>query len=182
MTISLFSSILLIAGLKPLGDYEKDECLSVMKGDVIMATTKKAAAKAAEAQSEVLETVVDAPKAEEVEAEAKAPAKKTVKKVAKETVKKSTRTTKAAKAEEKVEEAADEKPAAKKAELTATISVQFAGKSYTNEELVKIAKDVWQYDLKKEEKDLQNVELYVKPEESTVYYVFNGTEEGCFGI
>ena len=115
-----------------------------MKGDVIMATTKKAAAKAAEAQSEVLETVVDAPKAEEVEAEAKAPAKK--------------------------------------AELTATISVQVAGKSYTNEELVKIAKDVWQYDLKKEEKDLQNVELYVKPEESTVYYVFNGTEEGCFGI
>ena len=72
--------------------------------------------------------------------------------------------------------------ATKKAALTATISVQFAGKSYTNEDLVKIAKDVWQYDLKRDEKDLQNVELYVKPEESTVYYVFNGTEEGCFGI
>ena len=74
------------------------------------------------------------------------------------------------------------KPAAKKTTLKATISIQFAGKSYTNEDLVKIAKDVWQYDLKKEEKDLKSVDLYVKPEESTVYYVFNGTEEGCFGI
>ena len=70
----------------------------------------------------------------------------------------------------------------KKAEATVQIAVQFAGKSYTNEELVQIAKDVWQYDLKREEKDLQTVELYVKPEESTVYYVFNGTEDGCFGI
>ncbi len=90
------------------------------------------------------------------------------------------------KVEEKVKKSVEKKPvkkpAAKKAALTATISVQFAGKSYTNEDLVKIAKDVWQYDLKKEEKDLKSVDLYVKPEESTVYYVFNGTEEGSFGI
>ena len=124
-----------------------------------MAATKKTAAKAAEAQSiEALETV-----------------------------KKATKATKAGeKAEEKAEKPAAKKagrkPAAKKTALNATISVQFAGKSYTNEELVKIAKDVWQYDLKKEEKDLQSVELYVKPEESTVYYVFNGTESGSFGI
>lgn len=113
-----------------------------------------------------------------------------------EPVKKSTRTTKAKVAKKDAEtavEAVDEavekpavkrsrKPAAKKAELTASISVQFGGKSYTNEELVKIAKDVWKYDLKKEEKDLLSVELYVKPEESTVYYVFNGTEDGSFAI
>ncbi len=87
---------------------------------------------------------------------------------------------------EKKAETAEKKPArktaARKTTLSATISVQFAGKSYTNEDLVKIAKDVWQYDLKKEEKDLKSVDLYVKPEESTVYYVFNGTEEGSFGI
>lgn len=83
---------------------------------------------------------------------------------------------------EKVEKKPAKKPATRKATLKTTISVQFAGKSYTNEDLVKIAKDVWQYDLKKEEKDLKSVDLYVKPEESTVYYVFNGTEEGCFGI
>ncbi len=89
---------------------------------------------------------------------------------------------KAEKAEKAAEKRPARKPAAKKTALNATISVQFAGKSYTNEDLVKIAKDVWQYDLKKEEKDLKSVELYVKPEESTVYYVFNGTEEGSFGI
>ena len=65
------------------------------------------------------------------------------------------------------------KAAAAKNTLQAAISVQFGGKSYTDEELVKIAKDVWQYDLKKEEKDLKSIDLYVKPEESTVYYVFN---------
>ena len=92
------------------------------------------------------------------------------------------------KVEKKVEaeKAAEKKPVrkstAKKAALSTKISVQFAGKSYTNEDLVKIAKDVWQYDLKREEKDLKSVDLYVKPEESTVYYVFNGTEEGSFGI
>ena len=115
----------------------------------------------------------------------------------KETVKKTTRTAKAAKSAEASIEVADNKelsevkpepkkrgrkPAVKKAELTANISVQFAGKSYSTEELVKIAKDVWQYDYKREEKDLLSVELYVKPEESAVYYVFNGTEDGKFGI
>ena len=74
------------------------------------------------------------------------------------------------------------KPAVKKAVLTAVISVQFAGKSYTNEDLVKIAKDVWRYDLKMKAADLVTVELYVKPEESMVYYVFNGTESGSFNI
>ena len=85
-------------------------------------------------------------------------------------------------AADKVEKKPAKKTVAKKATLKAAISVQFAGKSYTNEDLVKIAKDVWQYDLKREEKDLKSVDLYVKTEESTVYYVFNGTEEGCFAI
>ncbi len=78
------------------------------------------------------------------------------------------------------------KPAAKrttaKAELKSDIVLQFSGKSYTNEDLVKIAKDVWKYDLKKKVGDLKKVELYVKPEESQAYYVFNGTEEGSFTI
>ncbi len=111
-----------------------------MKGDVILAATKKTT-KAAKVAEQAVETVI-----------------------------------------EKVEKKPAKKPATRKATLKTTISVQFAGKSYTNEDLVKIAKDVWQYDLKREEKDLKSVDLYVKPEESTVYYVFNGTEEGCFSI
>lgn len=70
----------------------------------------------------------------------------------------------------------------KKKEIKIGINVQYAGKSYSDEELVKIAKDVWKYDLKKKAGDLTDVELYVKPEENMVYYVFNGGEEGCFSI
>ncbi len=74
------------------------------------------------------------------------------------------------------------KKAAAKKEMKVEIAVQFAGKSYTQDDLVKIAKDVWRYDLKQKAADLVSVELYVKPEESMVYYVFNGTECGSFAI
>jgi hypothetical protein len=63
-----------------------------------------------------------------------------------------------------------------------TVHVQFSGKTYTTEDLVKIAKDVWKYDLKKKVGDFKAVELYVKPEESVVYYVINGEEKGQFNI
>lgn len=122
-------------------------------------------------------------------AEKKAPAKAA----------KTTKTTKAAAAEkevvkeEKVEEKVAEKkapakkapakkaPAAKK-EMKSEITVQFAGKSYSQDDLMKIAKDVWRFDLKQKAADLVSVELYVKPEENMVYYVFNGTECGSFAI
>ena len=74
------------------------------------------------------------------------------------------------------------KKAAAKKEIKTEIAVQFAGKSYTQDDLMKIAKDVWRFDLKKKAADLVSVELYVKPEESMVYYVFNGTECGSFAI
>ena len=74
------------------------------------------------------------------------------------------------------------KKAAAKKEMKSEITVQFAGKSYTQDDLMKIAKDVWRFDLKKKAADLVSVELYVKPEESMVYYVFNGTECGSFAI
>ena len=142
-----------------------------MKGDVIMATTKKVA-------EETVKKTTRSTKAKAAEKATKAAAETEVK--AAEKVEKAAEAE--AKAAEKPAVKRSRKPAAKKVELTTNISIQFAGKSYTNEELVKIAKDVWQYDLKKEEKELQSVELYVKPEESTVYYVFNGNESGSFAI
>lgn len=63
-----------------------------------------------------------------------------------------------------------------------SIAIQFAGKEYTTEQLVKIAKDVWEFDLKKEPADFKEVQLYVKPEEAKAYYVINGTETGSFEI
>lgn len=74
------------------------------------------------------------------------------------------------------------KAAAKKTAVKENVHVEFAGKSYTTEDLVKIAKDVWKYDLKRKVGDFKSVELYVKPEESVVYYVINGDVAGNFGI
>ena len=73
------------------------------------------------------------------------------------------------------------KTSAKKA-VDATVVLQFGGKEYTNEDLVKIAKDVWKYDLKQKVGDFKSVKLYVKPEENTVYYVINGDVTGEFAI
>ena len=103
--------------------------------------------------------------------------------------------TKTAKAEVKTEKktatkkVATEKAPAKKTTTTkkapavkAGITIEFNEKSYTTEKLVEIAKDVWVYDLGKDIKDFKTVELYVKPEESAVYYVVNAEVTGCFAI
>ena len=70
----------------------------------------------------------------------------------------------------------------RKAAVKEVVHVQFEGKSYTTEDLVKSAKDVWQYDLKQELSDFKSVEIYVKPEESLAYYVINGDVTGSFLI
>lgn len=122
---------------------------------------KKAEVKAAEVKAAPVkkETVKKAP------AKKAAPAKKeTAKKAApakKETVKKAP---------------------AKKTVVKEVVNFQFRGKSYTSEDLLKICKDVWKYDLNGKEADFKSVELYVKPEENTAYYVINGDITGSFFI
>ena len=103
----------------------------------------KKAAPTTPVKTETKTAVKEAEKAPVAKAEEKAPVKAEVKKPAakKETVKKETKKAAPAKAEAK-------KPVAKKTELKSEISVQFGGKSYSQEELLKIAKDVWKYDLK----------------------------------
>lgn len=94
--------------------------------------------------------------------------KKTAKTAAsKETAKKTTKTTSAR---------------TRKAAVKESVFIQFAGKEYTMEQLVKIAKDVWEFDLKKAPADFKEVQLFVKPEEAKAYYVINGTETGSFDI
>ena len=70
----------------------------------------------------------------------------------------------------------------KKADQKIGMHVQFSGKSYSQEELVKIAQDVWKYDLKQKVRSLASIELYVKPEENLVYYVMNQEFTGSFSI
>lgn len=115
-------------------------------------TTKKAAAKTTETKTTAAKTT------------AKTTAAKTT------AAKKTTTKTAAAKTTKKA------------AAVKENISIQFAGKEYTTEQLVKIAKDVWEFDLKKDPADFKEVQLYVKPEEAKVYYVINGTETGSFDI
>ena len=110
-------------------------------------------------------------------------ATKTVKEAAPKTAPKTAAKATAAKKAE-AGTAAVKKTAARtrKAAVKESISIQFAGKEYTTEQLVKIAKDIWEFDLKKDPADFAEVQLYVKPEEAKAYYVINGTETGSFDI
>lgn len=124
-----------------------------------------------------------APKTEENKAEAKkveAPAA-AVKAEAKPVEKKEAAVKKETAKKTEAKKAAGRK-SAKKAELKSEIYVQFANKSYVQEDLIKIAKDVWKYDLKQKVGDLTKVELYVKPEEGRAYYVMNKDFTGSFEI
>lgn len=141
------------------------------------------AAKKTSTDKTPIEKAIDAAVVAPVE-EKKAPAKKVAaKKETKAAVEKKEAKAEAAPAEKKAPaKKAPAKKAAAKKEMKSEITVQFAGKSYTQDDLMKIAKDVWRFDLKQKAADLVSVELYVKPEESMVYYVFNGTECGSFAI
>lgn len=105
-------------------------------------------------------------------------ATKTVKEAAPKTAAKKT----AAKKTETKTEAAKKTTARTRKAAVKEFSIQFAGREYTKEQLVKIAKDVWEFDLKKDSSDFKEVQLYVKPEEAKAYYVINGTETGSFDI
>lgn len=128
------------------------------------ADTKTEEVKAAPAAS-----VAEVKKAEPKKAEPKKPGRKpSAKKAA---AKKTT-----AKAASKAEKAP-----AKKA-VKATLHLEYKGRSQTTDELVKIAKDVWKYDMKQKVGDFKSVELYVKPEENKVYFVVNGDMTGSFDL
>lgn len=135
------------------------------------ATTKVEAPKAAvikkAADTEPVQTTTAVEKKETAK---KAPARKTAA-AKKETAKKT-----------EAKKTATKRTSAKKAELKSEIYIQYSGKDYSQEVLMKMAKDVWKYDLKQKVGDLASVELYVKPEENAVYYVMNKDFTGSFYI
>ena len=147
----------------------------------VTAAAKAVAAKAADTKTEEAKTTPAASAAEVKKEEPKKTAKKAP---AKKTTAKKAPAKKAAAAKKTTTKTTTKaaKTPAKKAAVKETLHVQFAGKSYTTDELVKIAKDVWKYDLKQKAGDFKSVELYVKPEENVVYYVINGDVTGNFAI
>lgn len=132
----------------------------------VPAEEKKVEVKAAEVKAPVVKAEVKKEAVKKTLAAKKAPAKKAPA-AKKETVKKET-----------VKKA----PAAKKPVVKEEVNFQFSGKSYTSEDLIRITRDVWKYDLNGKEEDVKSIELYVKPEENTAYYVINGDVTGSFFI
>ena len=143
---------------------------STASGKAVKAEPEKVSAEV-KAEASAKEEVAEAKETKAVKKETKkAPAKKAAEK--KTTAKKAV----AEKAEPKAKEKKEE-PAVMQA-----VHLQFSGKSYSTEDLQKIAADVWKHDLQKGDEAYKSVELYVKPEESIVYYVFNGDITGSFFI
>ena len=143
-----------------------------------VATLSKTETKAAEVKAA---PVVEEKAVEVKETEKKAPAKKAA---AKTTTKKAAAPKKEAAKKETATEAkaTTKKTTTKAAKKEVKIAIQFADKNYTSEDLANIANDVWVYDYNKKASELKDVQLYVKTEESKVYYVFNGEIEGSFNI
>ena len=146
-----------------------------------MAEVKKATAKVVAkvpAEEKKVEVKAAEVKAPEVKAEVKKEAVKKTPAAKKAPAKKAP----AAKKETVKKETVKKAPAAKKPVVKEEVNFQFSGKSYTSEDLIRITRDVWKYDLNGKEEDVKSIELYVKPEENTTYYVINGDVTGSFFI
>ena len=115
-------------------------------------------------------------------ASTKTSGKKVTKPVAKTETKKSVSKPAAKKPAAKAEPKKAVKPVAKKtaAETKQKVFVQFGGKSEEQSKLVARAVKIWTKEMKKKEADLSSLDLYVKPEEGTVYIVFNKKERSQF--
>lgn len=134
-------------------------------------TTKKADPKAATAKTA---NVNEAPvKNAEVAAEKKAAAEKSEKETVKSTAtKKTTKKTTAKKATAKKATAKSAVPA------NTEVYVQFWGKEVYAKDVVEQVKKIWTEELGKKEADLEDLKVYIKPEDNGAHYVFNGEITG----
>ncbi len=111
----------------------------------------------------------------------KATEKSAAKKAEKATEKKST-TKKSATKKVAEEKPVEKKTATRKTAVKTNLNLEFEGRSANTDELVKIARDIWEFDLNRNPKDFKEVDFYVKLEEKAVYYVINKEVSGRFTI
>lgn len=128
----------------------KVEAIETTAGKTKALETKKDTTKAIETRAAVLKD--PDPDVTEVQT-----AKKTAKSAAKRTVSRTAGTKNALKCE---------------------MFLQFAGKEFSEKELLKLVKEVWTKEMKRKVGELKDVKLYLKPEESAVYYVINKETTG----
>ena len=74
----------------------------------------------------------------------------------------------------KKETAAAKKTTAAKTEVKETVVVQFAGAEYSVDDVKANVKKAWMAETGKQESDIKDIQIYVKPEEHAAYYVVNG--------
>ena len=131
------------------------------KAEPVKPTTKEETAKpeVKKAEKKVDDKAVKTESVKKAETETKTAAKKTTTK--KTTAKKTTA----------------RKTTAKK-EIKVSAFVEYFGKQVEEKEMIARVKKAWTSSGKKIG-DIKTMELYIKPEESAVYYVINGTETGA---
>lgn len=183
---------------KLLADVDTAEDDEVPFAEEMKPEKKAAPAKAKEPEKKAVSAKEKEPEKKAAPAKEKEPEKKAdpVKKesVKKETVKKEPVQKEAVKESPKKESAKKEpapvkepetKKAAKadvKAGPVEELNIEYGGCSYSREDLVNRALKIWTSKLKRGRSELHNMELYVKPQENIVYYVFNGKRKGSFEL
>ena len=65
--------------------------------------------------------------------------------------------------------------------MKAKVYVEFYGEQVSQDDIVAEAKKIWT-DGGNKAADLKKLEIYLKPEDDRVYYVFNGDVTGSFPI
>lgn len=140
------------------------------------AIEKEAPAKLA-AEPETKEQV-KATVTEKITEEVKTPAKKTTRKrtaVKKTTEEKTTEKKTTAKRTTR-------KAAAKKAEATTEVFVQWLGKEIYAKDVVESIKKIWTEEMGRKESELEDLKVYIKPEDNGAHYVINGDITGFLGL
>ncbi len=68
--------------------------------------------------------------------------------------------------------------------MKSTFNVEFGSNQIESKAVMATAKKIWvdEGGKNRKVKDLKSMDLYVKPEENAVYYVFNGKESGSFPL
>ena len=145
-------------------------------------TTKKAEPKTTTAKTAIEK---EAPAKLAAEPETKEPVKATVTEKTTEEVKapakKTTRKRTAAKktTEEKTTE---KKTTAKKTEATTEVFVQWLGKEIYAKDVVESIKKIWTEEMGRKESELEDLKVYIKPEDNGAHYVINGDITGFLGL
>lgn len=66
--------------------------------------------------------------------------------------------------------------------MSEQVFLQYGGKTVEGSRIVSEALKIWTKGMKRAESELKTMDLYVKPQEGKVYYVFNKKENGSFSI